>query len=64
MEEMLTGIYNDGFLFKEFEEHIEPLCELSHKLQRASRLADSLADMTKEESIRRRESLDDRSPQA
>ena len=51
MEEMLTGIYNDGFLFKEFEEHIEPLCELSHKLQRASRLTDSLADMTKEESI-------------
>jgi len=51
MEEMLSGIYNDGFLFKEFEGHIEPLCELSHKLLQTSKLADSLADMTKEESI-------------
>ena len=51
MEEMLSGIYKDGLLFKEFEEHIEPLCELSHNLERTSRLADSLADMTKEESI-------------
>ena len=51
MEKMLSGIYKDGFLFKEFEKHIAPLCELSNKLQRASRFADSLADMTKEESI-------------
>jgi hypothetical protein len=51
MEEMLNGIYKDGFLFKDFEEHIEPLCELSQKLQRVSGLADSLADMTKEEFI-------------
>ena len=36
MKELLNGIYDDGFLFKEFEEHIEPLCQLSHKLQRTS----------------------------
>ena len=46
---MMNGIYKDGFLFKEFEGHvdIEPLCELSPNLQQTSRLADSLADMTK-----------------
>lgn len=51
MEEMLCDIYDDGFLFKEFEGQIRPLCELSQKLRQVSKLADSLADKTKEESI-------------
>jgi hypothetical protein len=51
MEEMLNGICDDGFLFKEFEGQIQPLCQLSHDLLRVSRLANSLADKTKEESI-------------
>jgi hypothetical protein len=51
MEEMLSGICEDGSLFKEFEGQIEPLCRLSHNLLRVSKLADSLADKTKEESI-------------
>jgi hypothetical protein len=51
MEEMLNGICDDGSLFKEFEGQIQPLCQLSHDLLRVSRLADSLADKTKEESI-------------
>jgi hypothetical protein len=51
MEEMLSGICDDGSLFKEFEGQIQPLCQLSHDLLQVSRLADSLADKTKEESI-------------
>jgi hypothetical protein len=51
MEEMLNGICDDGFLFKKFEDQIEPLCDLSSKLLQVSRFADSLADRTKEESI-------------
>lgn len=51
MEEMLSGICEDGLLFKEFEGQIQPLCQLSHNLLRVSKLADSLADKTKEESI-------------
>ena len=51
MEEMLNGICDDGFLFKEFEGYIQPLCQLSHDLLRVSRLANSLADKTKEESL-------------
>lgn len=51
IEEMLSGIYDDGFVFKEFEGQIQPLCELPPILLRMSRLADSLADKTKEESI-------------
>jgi hypothetical protein len=51
MEEMLCGIYDDGFLFKEFEGQIRPLCEVSQRLRQVSKLADSLADKTKEESI-------------
>jgi hypothetical protein len=51
MEEMLNGIYGDGFVFKEFENEIEPLCQISQSLRQVSKLADSLADKTKEESI-------------
>jgi hypothetical protein len=51
MEEMLNGIYGDGFVFKEFENEIEPLCQISQPLRQVSKLADSLADKTKEESI-------------
>jgi len=51
MEEMLNGIYGDGFVFKEFENEIEPLCQISQALRQVSKLADTLADKTKEESI-------------
>jgi hypothetical protein len=51
MEEMLSGICEDGSLFKEFEGQIKPLCEISRDLLSVSKLADSLADKTKEESI-------------
>ena len=51
MEEMLNGIYGDGFVFKEFEKEIEPLCQISQALRQVSKLADTLADKTKEESI-------------
>ena len=51
MEEMLNGIYGDGFVFKEFESEIEPLCRISQPLRDVSKLADGLADKTKEESI-------------
>jgi hypothetical protein len=49
--DMLNGIYRDGFVFKEFEHQIEPLCDLSRPLREVSKLADDLADRTKEESI-------------
>jgi hypothetical protein len=51
MEQMLNGIYGDGFVFKQFENEIEPLCRISRPLRQVSKLADSLADKTKEESI-------------
>ena len=51
MEEMLGGICDDGSLFKKFEQQIGPLCELSRNLFQVSKMADSLADRTKEESI-------------
>lgn len=51
MEQMLNGIYGDGFVFKRFENEIEPLCQISQPLREVSKLADSLADKTKEESI-------------
>jgi hypothetical protein len=51
MEEMLSGICDDGSLFKKFEGQIQPLCLLSHDLLRVAKLADSLADKTREESI-------------
>jgi len=51
MERMLKGIYGDGLIFKEFEQRIEPLYDVSRDLQRVSKFADSLADKTKEESL-------------
>ena len=51
MEEMLNGICKDGSIFKNFEHQIEPLYELSRTLLQMSKLADALADKTKEESI-------------
>ena len=51
MEEMLKGICGDGLVFKEFESEIKPLYDVSQDLRRVSRLADSLADKTKEESL-------------
>lgn len=51
LEELLNGICGDGFIYKEFEKRIKPLCEISPPLQEVSKLADSLADKTKEESI-------------
>lgn len=51
MEEMLNGIYDDGLIYKGFEEEIEPLFEVSQPLREVSTLAGSLADKTKEESI-------------
>ena len=51
MEGMLNEICADGQVFKGFEEEIQPLCEFSQSLREASRIADNLADRTKEESI-------------
>jgi hypothetical protein len=51
MEEMLKGICADGFIFKEFEAEIDPLCEFSPTLRQVSKIADGLADKAKEETI-------------
>lgn len=51
LEALLDGIYDDGLIFKEFEDEIEPLCHVSQPLREVSKLADALADRTKEESI-------------
>jgi hypothetical protein len=51
MEGMLSEICADGDIFKGFEKKIQPLCEISQPLREASRLADSLADRAKEESV-------------
>lgn len=51
MENMLNGICADGRVFKGFEGRIEPLCDIFQPLREVSKLADSLADKTKEESL-------------
>lgn len=51
MQELVNGIYGDGFIFKEFESEIEPLCQISNSLRQMSKLADGLVDKTKEESV-------------
>jgi len=51
MEEMLNEICGDGLIFKGFEHEIEPLCEASPRLRYVSKVADSLVDKTKEESL-------------
>jgi len=47
----LSGICADGFIFKEFEGEIDPLCEISPPLRQVSKLADGLADKAKEETV-------------
>lgn len=51
VEEMLNGICADGRIFKGFEDMIEALCGISQPLGEVSKLADSLADRAKEESL-------------
>lgn len=51
MENMLNGICADGRIFKEFEDCIQPLCDISPPLRNVSSLADTLADKAKEESL-------------
>ncbi len=51
MEDMLNGICADGSIFKKFEGDIDPLCDISRQLREVSKLADSLADRAKEESL-------------
>jgi len=51
MEEMLNGICDDGRIFKGFEHEIETLYDASSQLRGITKLADSLVDKTKEESI-------------
>jgi hypothetical protein len=51
MEEMLNGICADGYIFKGFEQEIETLCDVSPNLRSIAKLADNLADKTKEESL-------------
>lgn len=51
MEEMLNGICADGAVFKEFEEQIKSLCDISQPLREVSQLADGLADRATEESM-------------
>ena len=51
MEAMLGDICDDGLIFKRFEGKIEPLFDESQALRQVSKLAESLADKTKEESF-------------
>ena len=51
MEEMLNGICADGRIYKGFEQEIEPLCDASPRLRYVSKLADNLADKTREGSL-------------
>lgn len=51
MEEMLNGICADGRIFKGFEQEIETLYDASQRLRGVAKLADNLADKTKEESF-------------
>ena len=51
MEGMLNGICADGRIYKGFEQEIEPLCDASPPLRYVSKVADNLADKTKEGSL-------------
>jgi hypothetical protein len=51
MEEMLNDICADGSIFRKFEGNINPLCNISRTLRQVSKLAEALADRTKEESL-------------
>lgn len=51
MEDMLADICDDGRIFKDFEVEIGPLYDVSQPLREVSKVADSLADKTKEESL-------------
>jgi len=51
METMLNGICSDGRIYKGFGQEIEPLCDASPPLRYVSKVADNLADKTKEESM-------------
>lgn len=51
MEAMLKSICADGFIFKEFEAEINPLCEISPLLRQVSKIAHGLADKAKEETL-------------
>jgi len=51
LENLLGGIYQDGAIYKDFEQEIQPLCEISRPLREITKIADNLADRTKEESI-------------
>lgn len=51
LEQMLRGICGDGTIFKDFEREIKPLFDISQPLRQVSKLADRLADKTKEESL-------------
>jgi hypothetical protein len=51
IDDMLNGICADGCVFKEFEDTIQPLCQISSDLTKASAIADDLANSAKEQSI-------------
>jgi hypothetical protein len=51
LEAMLNGVCADGSIFKDFERNIDPLCKISSPLREVSKLAESLADRAKEESL-------------
>jgi len=51
MEGMLNGICDDGRIYKDFEQEIEPLCDASPPLRYVSKVADNLAYKTKEGSL-------------
>jgi len=48
---MLNGICADGSVFKDFQNTIQPLCEISPSLREASSVADTHASRAKEQSI-------------
>ena len=51
IDAMLNGICADGSVFKDFEDTIRPLCEISPNLTEVSTMADNLANRAKEQSI-------------
>jgi hypothetical protein len=51
LQNLINDICSDGFIYREFENEIEPLTELSEPLRQTSKLAGNLADKTREETF-------------
>lgn len=51
IRELVTGIYGDGIIFKQFEAKIKPLFTDSAELEEITKITDRVADSTKEHSL-------------